>query len=251
MTLKQVIKRIEGIAQAHRQINTFFYGDFAEFVKMEDVVYPALYLEHQDNATISKSDKMTSYKFNFYFFDLLDISVDSNANELEIKSDLSSIAQDIMALLNFSDYQDDWYISKDNNVTFGKFQTPDLTIGVGINITIATRYGEDRCQIPLSGSLPVETDPNTGAGYVPNIYAFTKMKIVVNGLSGSPLVNTSTFQNNVLKNATELYEITVNKQTMYVGEDFTFNATIGTLTFVNYIWNTDDIAILSFNQKIN
>jgi len=251
MTLKQIIKRIEGIANAHSQINHFFYGEFAEFTKIEDVVYPALFLEMQDVATISKDNKMTSYRFNFYFFDLLDISVDSNANELEIKSDLSSIAQDIMALLNFSDYQDDWYISTENNVTFGKFQTPDLTIGVGVNVTIATRYNSDRCQVPLNGSLPIETDQNTGAVYVANMYAFTKLKLVVNGNAGSPLVNTSTYQHNALKGATELYEITMNKQTMYVGEDFSLDDITGTITFVNYIWNTDDICVLTFNQKIN
>jgi hypothetical protein len=84
-----------------------------------------------------------------------------------------------------------------------------------------------------------------------NVYAFAQLRIVVDGNSGSPIVNTSTYQNNELIGATELYQITIAQQIMYVGTGYTFNSVTGTLTFVNYIWNTDDVAVLTFNKKIN
>jgi len=248
MTLNQVIKRLKGIALSHRQINHFFIGDFDQFLSNGEVVYPACFVELTEQATISKSDRQTTYSFTIHFLDLLDNAIDSNANEFEIKSDLSSIAQDYMALLNYSEYKD-WDISETNTMKVAKYQLADVTAGVSIDCKISTRYDSNRCQVPATG-LPTETDYNNGF-YVPNIYAFSKLKIVVNGATGSPTVNTQTYQNNVLKGAIDLLDMTINKQAFYVGEDFTFNATTGTITFVNYFWNTDDVAVFSFNQKVN
>jgi hypothetical protein len=249
MTLKQVIKRLEGIAQAHRQINTVFVGDFDEFLSNGEIIYPACFIELAEQATISKVDRQTTYSFTIHFFDLLDLSVDTNANEFEAKSDLSSIAQDYMALLNYSDYTD-WDISESNQMKVAKYQLADVTVGVSVTCNISTRYNSNRCQVPAT-DLPVETDQNTGQQYVASKYAFTKLKIKVDGGSGSPVVNTSTYQNDILKNAIDVKDITINRQEYYVGEDFTFNSTTGTITLLNYIWNTDDISVFSFSQKIN
>jgi hypothetical protein len=248
MTLKQVIKRLKGIALAHRQINHFFIGDFSEFLANGEVIYPACFVELNEQATISKADKLTTYPFIIHFFDLLDNSIDSNANEFEIKSDLSSIAQDYMALLNYSEYRD-WDISETNQMKIAKYQLADVTAGVSISCNISTRYNSNRCQAPVTG-LPTETDFNNGY-YVPNIYAFTKLQIIVNGQTGSPIAGTSTYQRNVLKGALDVVDMTINKQEYYLGTDFTFDITTGTINFLSYIWNTDDIAVISFNQKIN
>lgn len=249
MTLKQVIQRVKGIAQAHRQINTVFCGDFDEFLSNGEVVYPACFIELSEQATISKSDKLTTYNFVLHFFDLLDLSIDTNANEFEAKSDLSSIAQDFMALLNYSEYRD-WDISESNSMKVAKYQLADVTVGVSVNCTISTRYNSNRCQVPAT-DLPVETDPNTGQTYVPSKYAFTKIKIKVDGESGSPIVNTYTYQNDILKGAIDLKDLTIMRQEYYVGEDFTFDNITGTITLLNYIWNTYDISVFSFSQKIN
>lgn len=156
MTLKQVIKRLEGIATAHRQIKYFFIGDFDQFLANGDVLYPACFVELGEQATISKADKLTTYPFTIHFFDLLDLSVDSNANEFEIKSDLSSIAQDFMALLNYSEYRD-WDISETNTMKISKYQLQDVTAGVSVDCKISTRYNSNRCQVPAT-DLPVEND---------------------------------------------------------------------------------------------
>jgi hypothetical protein len=247
MTLKQVIKRLEGIALAHRQINHFFIGDFDQFLANGEVTYPACFVELTEQATISKADKLTTYPFTIHFFDLLDNSIDSNANEFEIKSDLSSIAQDFMALLNYSEYRD-WDISETNTMKVAKYQLADVTAGVSVDCKISTRYNSNRCQVPATG-LPTETDFNNGF-FTPVFYAFTKLKLAVDGGVGSPVVNTSTYQNNILIGATYLLDVTINRQEFYVGSDFTFDATTGTITFANYIWNTDDICVFSFNQKL-
>jgi hypothetical protein len=156
MTLKQVIRRLEGIATAHRQIKTVFVGDFDEFLSNGEIVYPACFIELAEQATISKVDRQTTYGFTIHFFDLLDLSVDSAANEFEAKSDLSSIAQDYMALLNYSEYKD-WDISESNQMKVAKYQLADVTVGVSVNCNISTRYNSNRCQVPAT-DLPVEND---------------------------------------------------------------------------------------------
>jgi len=150
LTLKQVIARLQTLAQSHNQINYFFIGDFDEFLANGEVTYPACFVELKPTGKISKTDKYTYYNFTFHFLDLMDIATDSNANEFEVKSDLSSIAQDYMAMLNFSDYQQDWFISMDNNFDISKYKLEDMCAGVSVDVTIATAYNSNRCQVPAS-----------------------------------------------------------------------------------------------------
>lgn len=148
LTLKQIIHRLQVLAQSHYQINHFFIGDFDEFLANGEVTYPACFVELKPTGRISKTDKMTYFNFTFHFFDLMDIATDSNNNEFEVKSDLASIAQDYMAMLNFSDYQNDWFISTDNNFDISKYKLHDLCAGVSVDVQIATSFGSNRCQVP-------------------------------------------------------------------------------------------------------
>ena len=92
LTLKQIIYRLQTLAQSHYQIKHFFIGDFEEFLANGEVSYPACFVELKPTGRISKTDKMTYYNFTFHFLDLMDIATDSNNNEFEVKSDLASIA---------------------------------------------------------------------------------------------------------------------------------------------------------------
>jgi hypothetical protein len=85
LTLNQIIKRLETLALSHRQINHFFIGGVDEFLDNTDVQYPAIFCEIQPG-TISRSNRQTTYNFQFYFLDLLNISSESLRNEWEVKS---------------------------------------------------------------------------------------------------------------------------------------------------------------------
>lgn len=89
---------------------------------------------------------------------------------------------------------------------------------------------------------------NNTITYIINNY--TEIKIIVDGLSGSPVALSNTYQNNALIGATGLAAINVNKNTEYVGEDYTFNGVTGTITRVNQ-WQTGDIAVLDFTRLGN
>lgn len=148
LTLKQVIARIEGLANSHKQINHFFLGNFDEFLDGPDVVYPACFAELEKSGVISLDDRSCTYSFRFYFFDLIDIANESLANEWEVKSDMVSVAMDFLAMLNYFGFQYSWEISEDYPLQIKDYQLQDLTAGVSIKVDISTKFDANRCQVP-------------------------------------------------------------------------------------------------------
>jgi len=151
MTLNQVIKRIELLALSHKQINTFFIGEVDEFLQ-EDVKYPALFCEIKPGK-ISKAEKQTTFNFTFYLLDLLAVSSNAMANEWEIKSDMTSIAEDMLAMMDSNDYSDTWTISTTSSLEFHDFKLHDLCSGVSLPVSVSVRFFSDRCQVPTSIEL--------------------------------------------------------------------------------------------------
>lgn len=155
LTLKQVKTRLESLANSHRQINTVKFVGYDEALDDADLVYPACVIELLEDNKISLADRYTYFRFKIYFFDLLDIGTLNN--EFEIKSDLASIAQDYLAMLNFSDYQFDWGISSDYNLKIANYQLQDLCAGVYVDVQIGVLFDANRCQVPADG-VTFETD---------------------------------------------------------------------------------------------
>ena len=147
LTLKQVIKRLQDLALSHKQINHYFLGDFNEFLDNEDVIYPACFAEINRNGNISLSDRLVKYQFTFYFFDLLDIANNSLQNEWEVKSDMSSVAQDFIAMLNYNGFS--WVLNTDYSMKINDYQLQDLTAGVSITVQIGLRFDANKCQVPI------------------------------------------------------------------------------------------------------
>jgi hypothetical protein len=151
LTLKQTIGRIEALATAHKQINHVFIGSFDEFLDGEDVTYPAMFGELNQTSRISLTDRLATYSFTFYFFDLLDIADRSLANEFEVKSDMASVALDFLAMLNYFGFQHSWEIGTDYPMQIKDYQLQDLTAGVSVKVDISTRFDANKCQVPTDG----------------------------------------------------------------------------------------------------
>ena len=100
---------------------------------------------------MSKEDKQIKFVFEIWFLDLVDIDVLANGNQLDVLSDLSQIAGDFMAMLNFVDYQDDFTIVPSYNMEFYREKFEDMTIAVKTTVTIGIDYLSDRCAVPASG----------------------------------------------------------------------------------------------------
>ncbi|CAB5217984.1 hypothetical protein UFOVP208_35 [uncultured Caudovirales phage] len=150
MTLVQVVQRLEALALSHKQINHVFYGEVVEWLSNGEIRYPACCFDI-NNSVMSKEDRQIKFTFEVWFLDLVDIDILANGNQLDVMSDLTQIAGDFMAMLNFYDYQDDFTIVPSYNLEFYREKFEDLTIAVKTTVTIGIDYLSDRCAVPASG----------------------------------------------------------------------------------------------------
>lgn len=95
------------------------------------------------------------------------------------------------------------------------------------------------------GGIPINPSIST------NAYVFRQILLNVDGSSGEPIAGTYVYQNADLIQAAQLFQLTINGQIQYEGTNFTFEPLIGKITFLNYVWNTGDIGVLTFSQKVN
>jgi len=89
---------------------------------------------------------------------------------------------------------------------------------------------------------------NNTITYIINNY--TEIRFIVDLNAVGPIISGFTYQNDSLIGATGLAMINVNKNTEYVGEDYTFNGVTGTITRVNQ-WQQGDIGVLDFTRLGN
>lgn len=155
MTLNEVIKRLERIAQAHRQVSDFFYGNIIDYLDNKKDNYPAIVV---DNSTgvLDITGKKTTMSFKIYFVSLVNVSEDTKNNEQEVISNMLSVCEDYVALLA-DDAYDDWWVDSQGSLTTHREEFNDMVAGVSIEIGIGVAYLRDRCQVPASG-LPIPTD---------------------------------------------------------------------------------------------
>lgn len=157
MTLNQVIARIQAIALAHKQINHFYYGNLSEWLAQESgkVQYPACFVEHNTGA-ITSTGKTTTHNFRLYFLDLVNMVNEAGANETEVLSDMTSVAQDIIALMKDHAYEDSWFVEGTATMTLYSEKLTDHVAGVSIDLPVQTYYLTDACAVPAS-ELPADS----------------------------------------------------------------------------------------------
>lgn len=148
LTLNQQIATIRTKANAHAQINTFYFGDPWEFgAGVVDaggsILYPFCGLQ-LTNSSLNGNILTTSFKMF-----VCDLVHKDETNETEVLSDCNLIALDL-----FSDIEDSLY---SNNIQVNEVLTltpfterfDDEVSGVECDIIIEQFYNKDTCQIPL------------------------------------------------------------------------------------------------------
>lgn len=146
-TLNQVVKTISGIGQSHQQIKTVYFGNLLDFLsKGTDNVYPAMFF---DLTGSSIANKTLTMDFSLYFMDRM---LPEQTNETEVLSDQLSVAQDIIAMLMYQDF--DFVMSDSVQLAYFTENTPDLLAGVRADIRLELPFTADRCWIPTSYNYP-------------------------------------------------------------------------------------------------
>lgn len=147
LTLNQIISRLRSLALSHRQINHFYFGDPHEFTANGDITYPACFVESQPGV-MNRTTKEQQFNFRVYFLDKVHVSQDTEENETEVLSDMSSVADDMIALILNPLYQDDWIVSETVIKALGTEQFDDMVAGVVIEVGIIVEFLPDSCAVP-------------------------------------------------------------------------------------------------------
>ena len=156
LTLNQIVDRVRTLSLSHKQVKTFYFGDRPEFDANGEIVYGAVFLEIQPGR-FDRTEHLQFFNFRLYCLDLVPESTDSEANETEVLSDMHSVAADILAMLMYSGYQDDWVISDIAPATPVTEYLNDMDAGVYVDVEIGVDFLADRCQVPAE-DVTFETD---------------------------------------------------------------------------------------------
>lgn len=142
MTINQVKNLLSELAQGHKQINDYGWGDVWEIAESKSITYPLMYATIQ-NSNIS--GKTFNLSISLLFMDLV---FGDEKNEDDVISDQMLICQDIIAQLRFDGY--DFTLGQNVSIAFFTERFADLVAGVRADITIALPYTADRCAVPTT-----------------------------------------------------------------------------------------------------
>jgi len=153
-SLNQIVDRLRSLSLSHKQINSFYFGDPHEFTFNGEIEYGACFLELLPGSN-SRATKFKTFSLRAYFLDRVGVSEDTEGNETEVLSDMSSVADDFLAMLRY--YEDDWEVNDDSTFTPHTEFLEDMVAGVSIEVRINVEFLSDRCQVPAT-DVTFETD---------------------------------------------------------------------------------------------
>lgn len=148
MTLNAIIKRIQSIALAHKQVRSFYKGLASDFLTDHTREYPAVLLQ-DSGGTVNLKNREVVLTYKLFVVDLVHVSEDTKANEQDAHSDMISVALDILAQMNHPGYQD-WRISASNNLQLVVEEDNDMYAGCALSISISTMYTQNVCAAPTN-----------------------------------------------------------------------------------------------------
>jgi hypothetical protein len=146
LTYNQVIKRIQSLALGHRQVRTFKRGLVQEFLSDKSIPYAAVFLQ-DSGAAINPDQHSAMFGFRLFFLDLVHVSADAKTNELDVLSDMFSVAMDIVSQMKFPAYND-WVISGANNMQSIVENDGDMNAGWYMDLQVRIMYEQNVCEVP-------------------------------------------------------------------------------------------------------
>jgi hypothetical protein len=146
MTLNQIIERIKGIAEAHGQINSFGANSVLTEFLTSDIKYATCFLQFM-SGSIATSNHALTITFRMFLLDVVNRSEETLGNEQDIQSDMISVAEDLVAKMNRSEYQD-WALSPVNSINLLSDYEKDFLAGCYVDFSIRTPFTQNICQIP-------------------------------------------------------------------------------------------------------
>lgn len=217
MTFQNIVNRIRTISLAHKQVRYFRKGLVQDFLTDKTIPYPAVFL--QDNGgSINPRGNVATFSFRLFFLDLVHVSQDTNENELDVLSDMVSVALDIIAQLNYPAYTD-WKLSDTNALQLIVENDGDMNAGAYVDIVISIPYEQDVCAVPttIPGYEPGPNDDDMKLVY--------DIKYTATGSEGKALTVPEIAGKKLLL-VTREYSPLYRVSNLPAGSEFTWNDTV-------------------------
>lgn len=144
LTINEFIDTLKTLAEAHRQVRSFAYGEVWDISPDMDREYPLVY------ATLgnpSFSGVEVTYRVSLRFLDRVQLD---HTNARELSSDQLLTALDIVAQLKSPAYFDDFTLNLEGDFQHIVDGEDDLLVGWLANVSIRVPFEYDRCQVPSS-----------------------------------------------------------------------------------------------------
>ena len=146
-TLNQIVQKLQDLALNHKQVKYFYFGNIVESLNGGNVSYPACFVE-MTGATVTTEEDQTKFQFRIWFCDVLNMSEASKENYLELQSDLISITEDMIAMMNSTLLYPFWNVGAVYPLQFAEEQFRDYVMSVSFDVEIGVTFLADRCQVP-------------------------------------------------------------------------------------------------------
>lgn len=164
LTLNQVYRKIEQLAQSHKQINSVRIGNPIDYLANGDLVYPAL-LVNVVRGTNSRSEKKNIYNFDFLFCDIENVAQNAKENQTELLSDLTSIANDFKQILSGVDYWYDWQVGENSSFEYLEEYFKDQVVCCKLSLEIGVWNDTGYCDMPIGVYTPPARVRSYGNAY--------------------------------------------------------------------------------------
>ena len=142
-TLNQIESILRNIATSHRQVNTFGFGDIWEAAKAK-TNYPLMWADVRPS---SFNDHVVSVVIDLWFMDRV---MPSEENELEVQSDMLTLADGIRSMMVDPIYYDKWTVSDFGQLIPFTEELQDRVSGWYMPITVEVFTGLDWCAEPTT-----------------------------------------------------------------------------------------------------
>lgn len=205
MTLNQIIRRIKETSLAHQQLREFYFGLPTDFLTKKTTRYASAFLQ-DTSGSVDIGSNQVSVGFKLFLLDLVHVAADTKDNELDVQSDMMSIALDLIAEMNHSSYTD-WKISASNPIVLLSEEFDDLVAGVAVDFTVSFPWSASLCEVPtdaLPGVLTIFTDS-----------AVFDLKYVATGSEGSTLTPAEVVGKKILliiRENNPLFKVSINPE---------------------------------------
>jgi hypothetical protein len=148
MTINQQIQLFSNIADAHKQIKDFGFGEPWQIEeamnKKKGVKYPMMWVAPISSTTFEQVEERT---YMFMIFDLVSKTKEADKNNRnEVWSDAEDILKDIIKIFKYE--SDDYELVNDPILFPFQEEMTDWVTGYRAELTIRTQFSKNYCDVP-------------------------------------------------------------------------------------------------------